>query len=140
MKKIFLDTNVILDLLFDREPYSDDIAEIIEESAHKSIELCVSSVTITDTNYIVEKYEGTKSAKQKTKLLLELVTLENVGESTVKKSSESKFKVFEDGVQNFCAIESKQKVIVTRNVKGFRNSELAIMTPKELLVKMNTRH
>jgi len=140
MKKIFLDTNIILDLLLDRDPYSDAIAEIFEESLQKSIQLCVSSVTVTDTGYIIEKFEGVKSAKQKTKMLLELVTVENVGESTVQKSSDSKFKDFEDGVQNFCAIESKHKVILTRDVKGFRHSKLAVMTPKEFLVKMNTRH
>lgn len=140
MKKIFLDTNVILDLLLDREPFSDDIAEIIEKSAQNSIELCVSSVTITDTNYIVEKYEGVKSARQKTKKILELVKVESVLESTVRKASASKFKDFEDAVQNFCAIESKHNLIVTRDVKGFRNSKLSVMTPKELLVKMNARH
>ena len=140
MKKIFLDTNIILDLLLDRDPFSNDIAEIIEISAEKSIELCVSSVTITDTNYIIEKFEGIRSARKKTKLILELVTVENVGETTVKKSSESEFKDFEYGVLNFCAIESKHKVIVTRDVKGFKNSKLAILSPKELLGKMNARN
>jgi len=140
MKKVFLDTNVILDLLLDRDPFSNDIAEIIELATQKSIELCVSSVTITDTNYIVEKFEGVKSARQKTKLILEIVTVENVAESTVKKSSGSEFKDFEDGVQNFCAIESKHKVIVTRDIKGFKNSKLAILSPKELLVKIKARN
>lgn len=138
MKKIFLDTNVILDLLLDRAPYSDDVAEIIEQSAHYSIELCVSSITITDTNYIIEKYEGVKTARQKTKVILDLVTVESVAESTVQKASKSKFKDFEDAVQNFCAIESNHNMIVTRDVKGFRGSSLSILTPKEVLAKINS--
>ena len=138
MKKVFLDTNVILDLLLDREPFSNNIAEIIELSAEKSIELCISSVALTDTNYIIQKFEGTKSANSKTKLILELVTVENVGETTVTQASNSKFKDFEDGVQNFCAIESKHKVIVTRDTKGFKHSTLSIMTPREILAKINT--
>lgn len=138
MKKIYLDTNVILDLLLDRPPFSNDIAELIEVSAQKSIDLCVSSITITDTSYIVEKFEGQKRARQKIKKILELVTVENVGQSIVKKSSESSFKDFEDGVQNFCAVEAKHKVIVTRDIKGFKKSKLSILSPKEVLVKINS--
>lgn len=140
MRKIFLDTNVLLDFLLDREPFNDDIAEIIERSIDKSIQLCVSSVTITDANYIIGRFEGKRSANSKTKKILEIVTVENVGETTVHKSSESKFKDFEDGVQNFCAVESKHKIITTRNVKDFKESKLAILTPKELLIRMKSWH
>jgi len=57
MYKDILDTIVILELLLGRAPYSSDmneINEIIEEPAQQSIDLCVSSVTITDTNYLIE--------------------------------------------------------------------------------------
>jgi len=140
MKKIFLDTNIILDFLLDREPFSDHIAELLEESTQNSLELCVSSITVTTTNYIIEKFEGKQNAKKKINKLLELVTIENVGESTIMKSSKSQFRDFEDGLQNFCAIESKHKIIITRDVKGFKSSKLAILTPKELLAKLHTRH
>lgn len=140
MKKIFLDTNILLDFLLDREPFCDDIAAIIENSIENAIQLCVSSVTVTNTNYIIGRSEGQKSANQKTKKLLKLVTVENVGESTVKNSSGSRFKDFENGVQNFCALESNHKIIVTRNVKDFKESKLAILTPKELLSKMKFLH
>jgi len=71
---------------------------------------------------------------------MELVSVESVGESTVRKSAESNFKDFEDGVQNFCAIESGHKIIVTRNIKDFKESDLSILTPKELLSKINSSH
>lgn len=100
----------------------------------------MSSVTITDTNYIIGRSEGIRSANSKTKRILEIMTVENVGESTVHKSSKSKFKDFEDGVQNFFAMESKHKIIATRNVKDFKESKLAILTPKELLVRMKSWH
>lgn len=139
MKKIYLDTNVLLDFLLNRAPFSNDIAEIIEGSISNSIQLSVSSVSIADTYYIMGRSEGIKSARKKLKKILELVTVENVGETTVHKSSKSKFKDFEDGIQNYCAMESKHKIIVTRNVKDFKESKLAILTPKELLVRMKSR-
>jgi len=136
MKKVFLDTNVLLDFLLDREPFNDDVAEILEQSLTQSFQICVSSITITDANYIIGRAEGSKAAHKKTKKILELVTVENVGESTVHKSSNSNFKDFEDGVQNFCAVEAKHQIIVTRNVKDFKESKLSILTPKEFLIKM----
>jgi len=138
MKKVFLDTNVLLDFLLDREPFNDDVSEIIEYSISEAFKLCVSSITITDTNYIIGRSEGVKSANKKTKKILDLVSVENVGESTVQKSSNSKFKDFEDGVQNFCASEANHKIIVTRNVKDFKESKLSILTPKEFLIKLNS--
>lgn len=138
MKKVFFDTNVLLDFLLDRKPFNDDIAQIIEYSISKSFKLCVSSITITNTNYIIGRSEGIKSANKKTKKILDLVAVENVGESTVKKSSNSKFRDFEDGVQNFCASEANHKIIVTRNVQDFKESKLSIMTPKEFLVKLKS--
>lgn len=140
MKKIFLDTNVLLDFLLDREPFNNEIAEIIQESVRETIQLCVSSVTITTTNYIIGRSEGVNAANRKTAKLLKLVNVENVGKSTVQNSSDSDFRNFEDGVQNFCAVEAKHEIIVTRNVKDFKKSELAIMTPTELLAKMKSRH
>jgi predicted nucleic acid-binding protein len=138
MKKVFLDTNVLLDFLLDRAPFTDDIAQIIDQAIYNSIKLCVSSITITNINYIIGRSEGVKSANKKTKQILELVSVENVGDSIIRKASKSKFKDFEDGVQNFCASESQHKIIVTRNVKDFKQSKLSILTPKEFLAKMKS--
>lgn len=138
MQKVFLDTNVLLDFLLNREPFHFDIAEIIQNSINESFKICVSPITITDINYIIARSEGTKAAKKKIKKILELVKIENVGESTIHKSINSKFKDFEDGVQNYCALQANHDVIITRNVKDFKESELSIMTPKEFLGKLKT--
>lgn len=139
MNKVFLDTNVILDLLLDREPFNEDIAEIFEIADERSIILCVSSLTIAYVNYIVSRIEGSKKARTKTKKLLKLVEVENVGKREVLNSANSGFKDFEDGIQNFCALESKHVIIVTRNTKDFKSSELSILNPKEYVAKLNAR-
>ena len=58
MKKVFLDTNVVLDFLLNRAPFSDDIAEIISLAEILSIQLCVSATCMTDTHYIMKRSEG----------------------------------------------------------------------------------
>jgi predicted nucleic acid-binding protein len=135
MKKIFVDSDVILDFLLDREPYSDDIAQILESSLKDRISVCVSSVTITNLNYIIGRIENKNSAAKKTAKILKLVRVENVGESTVNKSINSKFIDFEDGVQNYCAEESSHKILITRNTKDYKESDLAILTPREYLIR-----
>ncbi len=135
MNKVFLDSDVILDFLLDREPFIDDITEIIEKSILGEILLCVSSVTIVNVNYIIGRFKNKKTAHQKTKKIMQLVKVENVGQSTVLKAIESKFKDFEDGVQNFCAQESNHRILITRNVKDYKESNLAIFTPSEYLAR-----
>lgn len=133
MKKVFMDTDVILDFLLNRDPYISEITEIIERSVLNEMTLCVSSLTISNLHYIISRIENKKSANNKIKKILKLLTVENVGQTTVTKAMESEFSDFEDGIQNYCAEEADHKVLITRNTKDYKNSSLAIMTPKEFL-------
>ncbi len=136
MKKLYLDSDVLLDLLLDREPFSDDIATLIEESINSEIKLCTSPISITNIHYIIGRIENKSKADLKTKKILEIVCLENIGQTTIDSASNSKFKDFEDGVQNFCAVESGHEIIITRNTKDYKESELSILTPREYLAKI----
>ncbi len=135
MKKVFLDTDVILDFLLNREPYIDEITEIIEKSLMNETDLCVSSLTISNLHYIISRIENKKSANSKMRKIIKLLKVESVGQTTVIKAMESDFGDFEDGIQNFCAEEADHKILVTRNTKDYKKSKLAIMTPREFLAR-----
>ena len=134
MKKIFLDSDVLLDLLLDRVPFIDDITRIVEDSLSLNIKLCVSPITVINIDYIIGRLENQNKAKTLRKKLLKIIHVENVGQSIISKALDSKFKDFEDAVQNFCAEESEHQIIITRNTKDYNESNLAIFTPKEYLV------
>jgi predicted nucleic acid-binding protein len=138
MKKVFVDSDVILDFLLDREPYSAAIAEMIEKSVANDFLLCVSSLTISNLHYIITRIENKRSANHKVRKILKLVRVENVGQTTVTMAMESAFKDFEDGIQNYSAEESNHKMIVTRNTKVYKVSNLAVLTPKEFLVRIES--
>jgi predicted nucleic acid-binding protein len=138
MKKIFLDSDVLLDLMLDREPLMDDIARIIEDSLSSEIKLCVSPITVANINYIIGRLENQKKADTQRKKILKIVQVENVGQSIISKASNSKFKDFEDAIQNYCAEESGHQIIITRNTKDYKESSLSILTPKEYLAKIKT--
>lgn len=130
-----MDTDVILDFLLNQDPYINEITEIIERSVLNEMTLCVSSLTISNLHYIISRIENKKSADNKIRKILKLLTVENVGQTTVIKAMESEFGDFEDGIQNYCAEKADHKVLITRNTKDYKKSSLAIMTPKEFLAR-----
>jgi predicted nucleic acid-binding protein len=138
MKKLFLDSDVLLDLLLDRAPFSEDIAELIEKSIHSDVQLYTSPISIANINYIIGRLENRNKADIKTKKVLKIVSIENIGQTVIDSASNSRFKDFEDSVQNYCAVESGHKMIITRNTKDYKESELSILTPKEYLAKIKT--
>jgi len=136
MKKLFLDSDVLLDLLLSRALFSDDIEVLIEHSINSEIKLYTSPISITNIHYIIGKLENQGKANLKTRKILKIVSMENVGQKVMDRASNSKFKDFEDSVQNYCVVESEHKIIITRNTKDYKKSELSILTPKEYLAKI----
>lgn len=136
MTKLYLDSDVLLDLLLDRKPFSEDINTLIENSIETDIKLCTSAISITNINYIIGRLEDKAKADLKTQEILQIVNIENLGQTVIDKAAKSKFKDFEDSVQNFCAVESKHEIIITRNTKDYKESELLVLTPSEYLEKI----
>lgn len=134
--KVFLDSDVLLDFLLDRKPFSDSIAQLFQKSIEEKLQLCISPISMTNINYVIEKLQNKKQAKDKVSKIFQLVKIETICESTIKKAIDSDFKDFEDAVQNFCALEAGHKIILTRNTKDYKESELGILTPIEFLSQL----
>ena len=63
MKKIFIDTNIVLDLLGQREPFYEDAAKLFSLADRGKIKLYVSSLTIANSNYVLSKLKSAKEAR-----------------------------------------------------------------------------
>jgi len=133
MNRVFADTDVILDFLLGREPFIEAITQIMQRAAEGELEVCVSSLTINNLHYIISRLQTRRKALTKIRQLLKLVSVENIGAAAISNAAASKFKDFEDAVQHFCAIEAGHKLIITRNVKDFKESELGVLTPDEFV-------
>ncbi|MEE9372989.1 MAG: PIN domain-containing protein [Saprospiraceae bacterium] len=134
--KIFLDSDVLIDFLTAREPFLYEIKVIINKGVNKEIDLFSSSLIIANIHYFISKLENSKQAINKITKLTKFIKILNVGESEILESLKSKFKDFEDSIQNSCATKAKMDIIVTRNIKDFKHSLLPILTPKEFLKKL----
>lgn len=133
---VFIDSDIILDFLTGRDFFLEEIRIIFDKGIKQEIELFTSPLIIANVHYFISKTENVKKANDMIRKLLQIVQVLDLGENEIRRSLDSKFKDFEDGIQNFCAVRSQMKVIVTRNVRDFKSSDLSILNPKECLVSL----
>jgi len=138
MKKLFIDTNIVIDLLSKREPFFEESANLFSLADKKAIEISVSSLTIANTSYTLLRQMNSIKAKEvlrKLRLIVEILPLDDkiVGLAL----NDESFSDFEDGLQYFTAIENSKDIIITRNLKDFKNSKLPTITASQFLEMMN---
>lgn len=134
MDKILIDTDVIMDFFFDRKPFAEYSTEILNLCADKEIQGFTTPVIISNVYYLLRKTAKHNIIIEKIKQLLTIIEIVKIDKNAVLNALNSQFKDFEDALQNFSAIETGHiKIIVTRNLKDFKKSELAIVTPETYL-------
>ena len=133
MKRIFLDTNVILDLLAERTPFYDSIAKVMTLADRKELELLTSPISFTTAEYVLTKFESKESALLKLQKFSILCKVAEANQETIDKSLFSLFSDFEDAVQYFCALRSRCDLILSRNRRDFKKSSLPVITAEEFL-------
>ena len=133
MRKVFIDTNVLIDFLGEREPFYDAAARIVSRADRKEIELMVSSLSYATASYILMRYNPRELVLGKLKNFTPLCTVTNVGAEEVNLSLHSAFSDFEDALQYHSALKAEATVIITRNKKDFSYSSLPVYTPDEYL-------
>jgi len=132
-KKVFIDSDIILDLLSKRDPFYSFAAEVITLGDLKNIELITTSLVFANVFYILRKSLGIDRAKELLRKLRIIIGIIPVNEKIVDLALNSKFSDFEDGLQYFTAREHDIKIILTRNVKDYKEKDLLIQTPEEYL-------
>ena len=135
MKKLFIDTNIIVDLIADRKPFSKYAIQIFQKAELKEIQLFTSSHSIATTHYLLKKYLGEKELRDVLYDLLDYLTVVAVDIDILKKGLRSNHKDFEDSIQILCASSIKKiDCIVTRNTKDFKASEIPAYNPDEVIL------
>jgi predicted nucleic acid-binding protein len=135
-KKLFVDSDVILDLLAERTLFYDDAAKIFTWGYKKKIELYTTAVVLANVFYILRKVNGNEKSKEQIKDLRLLVKILPIDENIVDMALSSKFNDFEDGLQYYAAKEQNLFGIITRNIKDYKIKDMVTQTSKEF-VKIN---
>ena len=130
--KVLLDTNVVLDLLLERENFKQ-AKQIFEKIEDRKIDGYLCATTITTIHYLVSKTYDKNKANDIIKDLLKLFEIVDVTKSILLKAIENNGKDFEDSVIYSGAEFFDIDVIVTRDKKGFKNSNIKVLNPIEFL-------
>jgi predicted nucleic acid-binding protein len=133
MSRLFLDTNVLLDLLGERKPFFDSIAKLATLADQKKITIVASPLSFTTVDYVLNKFETSQSVLSKLRKFKIICEVCGVNEEIIEKGLNSTFKDFEDAVQYYTALQSNCSIIITRNGKDFKNATIPIMTAAEYL-------
>ncbi|MEI6754614.1 MAG: PIN domain-containing protein [Paludibacter sp.] len=131
--RLFIDTNIMLDLLGERLPYYDSIAKIATLADRGEVSIVVSALSYSTVAYLLSKYESTEKVKDKLRKFKIISEISDLDEKTIEKGLNSNFSDFEDSLQYFCALKSDCNVILTRNQKDFKESNIPVMSANEYL-------
>jgi predicted nucleic acid-binding protein len=134
--KIFLDTDVALDHLADRQPFAEYSHRLLALAETGELTVCVSSLSFSNLYYLLRKLKGHDAALVLLGKLKLLVHVSAVSESEIEAALSSGFKDFEDAIQYFAAkAEGGVNAIVTRNKADYSTSEITILSPEEFLAR-----
>ncbi len=142
MINLFLDTNVVIDFLTDRKPFSQQAGKLFDYSEKDEVKLYLSAVSFSNIYYIVKKVSSHKEAIRILNRLDEMSEIIDTTSSSIKNALDSEFKDFEDAIQYFSAkLNSNINGIVTRNGGDFKHSSISILTPEEAIkfIESSTR-
>ena len=138
MKRILIDTDVILDLFFDREPFSENAAKVLSLCEKKAVIGFVTPVIISNVYYLLSQKAKQEKVIEKLKILMSILEVLVIDKNAIIVALNSEFKDFEDALQNYSAeLNGEIDIIITRNTKDYKKSKLGIMNPENFLKLAN---
>ena len=141
MNRVLIDTDIIIDFFYKREPFAHNAAEIFSLCESKEIQGFVTSVIISNVYYILRKTASHEKVIESIKTLLLITEVLIIDKNVIYQAIFSDFRDFEVALQNFAAVNNRNiDLILTRNFKDFKNSTLAVMTPENYLVIKGSKY
>ncbi|MDT0646091.1 PIN domain-containing protein [Zunongwangia sp. F260] len=135
MSNLFVDTNIVIDLLAKREPFCQPAGRLFSLADQGKLDLTISSLSFANTNYVLSRLKSAKEARRilrKFKVLVELLPLnDKIVELAL---NDENFADYEDALQYYTALEFNQTIIISRNLKDFKSAEIPVMTADQYLI------
>ena len=137
MKRVLIDTDVILDFFFDRKPFSENAAKVLALCESKEITGFITSVIISNVYYLLRQKATHEKVIEKLTQLISILEVLTTDKNTIIHALNSNFRDFEDALQNFSAeLNGQIDLIITRNIKDFKTSKIGVMTPGDYVKTM----
>ena len=130
--KVFIDTNIVLDLLLQRRNFLINAEKIFSLAYKGKIVLYFSAVSFVSVTYYLGKHTN-KDIKAVLEDLCKIVKILPFNQRIIENTLHSNFKDIEDGYQYFTAKENNIRIMITRNVKDFLVDDISVVTPEQFL-------
>lgn len=135
--KILVDTNIIIDALTSRQPFSHNAEQIFYMAANHTAEMYITANTATDIYYLLRKHlHNTKSANETMSKIFSIFTILDVTAAHCINALSSAVADYEDAVLEQTAFHAHMDYIVTRNIKDFQYSRIKALLPENLISLM----
>ena len=134
--KLFLDTNVVIDVIAAREPFVADSTAVFNLCETGKVEGIISALTLCTISYILRKYVTQGTMRTKLQLFRNVLTPVDLSVSLLDKTLASSISDFEDAVQFYTAVYSEADYIITRNAKHFPSNHIPVLSPTDYLALM----
>ena len=138
MDRVLIDSDVILDSFFDRKPFAEYSSLILSLCESREIKGFLTPLTYSNVYYLLRQTAKHDRVIEKLKQLLKITDVLQMDRSVVENALNSGFKDFEDSLQNSSAGNSGNiNLILTRNLKDYKNSELGVFSPETYIKSRN---
>lgn len=132
--KLFIDADVVIDFFTDREPNANPASELFEMNEQGSVMLFLSAVSVNNIYYIIRRFLGHKKTIEVIETLTEMTEIIGTTKAEIIQALKNDFSDYEDSIQYSSALNIKGlDAIITRNIKDYKNSSIAVMTPLNFL-------
>lgn len=136
--RVLFDTDVILDVVLAREPFAQESAQLFKLHEQRKIDAHIAAITPINVFYVTRKLKGPQEAQQAVELLLASLAVCSLDHSVLDQAYKLPFGDYEDAVQNASAVASGLDVIITRDIKDYRNATLPVFSPTDFLIKLES--
>lgn len=133
MTKVFVDTDVCIDLLSGRKPFNKTAEILFSLADNKKVKIYVSSLSFSNIDYVLRSQYSSTHSRQLIGKFKTLVNVLQVDSKTIDLAIASDFNDFEDAIQYSCAIENNLTTIITRNVKDYKKASISVLTPETFI-------
>jgi len=131
--KVLFDTNIILDVLLDRKPFSEHASYLMSKVERSEMNGFLCATTVTTIHYLLSKNLDKKSAITSINSIIALFEIASVNRLVIENALKSKFTDFADSVLHESARHAGAEYIITRNIKDFKSTKIPVFTPTEFL-------
>ncbi len=133
MTKVFVDTDVCIDLLSGRKPFNQTAEILFSLADNGKIKMYVSSLSFANIDYVLRSQYSTTHSRQIIGKFKTIVNVLSVDSKTIDLAVASDFNDFEDAIQYCCAIENNLTILITRNIKDYKKATINVLTPETFI-------